>query len=74
MILKILNKICFTICIVCIVAGIMLGLALIWGSQDSEIKWKCLNTVFVIFAGSALTFAMSKAFTQKSGSKSHDDA
>jgi len=71
--LKTLNKICFTICIVCIVVGIVLGLALIWGSHDSEVMWKGLGTVSVLFAGSVLTLAVSKAFTQKSGSKSHEN-
>jgi hypothetical protein len=70
--LKALNKICFTICIVCIVVGVVLGLALIWATQDSEIMWKGLGTVAVLFFGSALTLAVSNTFTRKSGSKPSD--
>ena len=72
--IKTLNKICFTICIVCIVVGIVLGIALIWGSHDDEVRWKGLGTVSVLFAGSLLTLAVSKAYTEKSGSKLRDDA
>lgn len=71
--LKILNKICFTICIVCIVAGVVLGLALIWGTHDSEVMWKGLGTVAVLFMGSALTLAVSSTFGKSSRSKSSDD-
>jgi hypothetical protein len=71
--IKKLNKICFTICIVCIITGIVLGLALIWGSHDSEVLWKGLGTVLVLFFGSALTLSVSNAFSKKSGSKSSDD-
>ena len=66
--LKVLNKICFTICIVCIVIGIVLGLALIWGSPDSEVMWKGLGTVLVLFFGSASTLAVSAIFIRKSDS------
>lgn len=39
-IMKALNKICFTICIVCIVLTTVLAFALIWGSGDKEFLWK----------------------------------
>jgi len=71
--LKTLNKICFMICIMCIVIGVLLGLVLIWATQDSEIVWKGLGTVAVVFFGSALTLAVSNTFTKKSGSKFSDD-
>jgi hypothetical protein len=73
MIIKILNKICFTICIVCIIAGIVLGLGIIWGSHDDEIMWKGLGTVLVLFVGSALTLAVSNTFSRSSRSKSSDE-
>jgi hypothetical protein len=72
--LKTLNRICFMICIICIVAGIVLGLALIWGSPDSAVMWKGLGTVLILFTGSALTLAVSKTFGRKSDSRSSDDA
>lgn len=61
------------ICIVCIVIGVVLGLALIWGTQDSELKWKGLGTVTILFFGSALTLVVSQTFARKSGSQSSDD-
>jgi hypothetical protein len=72
--IKALNKICFTICIVCIVIGILLGIIIIWDSQDSEVIWKGFGTVAVLFAGSLLTLTVSKAYAQKSRSNSDDDA
>jgi hypothetical protein len=71
--LKILNKICFTICIVCIIVGVVLGLALIWGSHDSEMMWKGLGTVAVLFMGSALTLAVSNTFGRDSHPKHPND-
>jgi hypothetical protein len=71
--IKALNKICFTICIVCIVIGVLLGLSLIWGTHDSKVQWKGLGTAGVLFFGSALTLAVSNTFTRKSGSKASDD-
>jgi len=71
--LKILNKICFTVCVVCIVVGIVLGLSLIWGSHDSAVMWKGLGTVGVLFMGSSLTLAVSNTFGRSSRSKSSDD-
>lgn len=72
--MKVLNKICFTICVVCIVIGVVLGLSMIWGSHDSEVMWKGLGTVGVLFMGSALTLAVSNTFGKSSRSKPSDDS
>ncbi len=57
-----LNKICFTICIVCIVAGSLLALAMIWLElQEEEFVWKSWLTIAVFFLASALTLSVSKA-------------
>ncbi len=56
-----LNKVCFTICIVCIVLGTVLSLAMIWGDiRDSEFVWKSWLTIGVFFLSSALTLIVSK--------------
>jgi hypothetical protein len=61
--LQILDKICFTICIVCIVAGTVLSLAMIWCEiHDNEIVWKSWATIAILFLASALTLAVSKTF------------
>lgn len=60
--LKKLNKICFTICIVCIVAGTVLSLAMIWGDlAEEESVWKAWLTILVLFLSSILTMFVSKA-------------
>lgn len=47
-----LAKICFTICIVSIIAGSIIGLMMIW-REDSEDLWKPLMTAMVVFLASA---------------------
>jgi len=60
---RILNKICFTICIVCIVLGTLLGLAMIWGNiRDNEFVWKSWLTICLLFLASALTLSVSRTF------------
>jgi quinol-cytochrome oxidoreductase complex cytochrome b subunit len=61
-----LHTIWFAICIVCIVVGTILGLSLIWGSGESEINWKGLGTVGILFLASSLTLAVSNTLEQRS--------
>ena len=61
-----LNKICFTICIICIVAGAVLSLAMIWLElQDEKFVWKSWLTIGVFFLASALTLSVSKTLAWK---------
>jgi uncharacterized membrane protein len=61
--LQFLDKVCFTICIVCIVAGTVLSLAMIWGEiHDNAVVWKCWGTIVVLILASALALAVSKTF------------
>lgn len=63
MYVQILNKVCFTICIMCIVLGTVLGLAMIWlNLHDSEFVWKSWLTILLFFLSSLLTLLVSKAF------------
>jgi hypothetical protein len=64
--LKTLNKICFMICIVCIVVGVVFSLAIIWASISNEYIWKSYATIGVVFVGSALTLSVSKTFGSRS--------
>jgi len=59
--LKSLNTICYMICIVCIVAGTLLGLGMIWVSSENPYIWKGLLTIFVLFAAAALTLSVNRA-------------
>lgn len=67
--LKSLNIICYTICIVCIIAGVTFALILIWGSLDNEFAWKGFCSIGVIFLGSALTLAVNTALDRTPTSK-----
>jgi len=63
-----LNKICFTICIVCIVLGAVLSLAMIWGElEDNRFVWKSWFTIGVFFLASALTLSVSKTLGGNAG-------
>jgi hypothetical protein len=64
--LKVLNRICFTICLVCIVIGVVFSLVIIWASISNEYIWKSYATIGVVFAGSALTLSVSKTFGGRS--------
>ena len=71
--LKTLDRICLTICIVCIVLGVTFGLTLIWGQRDSELVVKGLASCLVLFTGSIMTLLVSKTYSQKSLLKSSDE-
>ena len=61
-----LNRICFTICIVCIVLGTVLALAMIWTDiKDNEFVWKSWLTIGVFFLASALTLSVTKTLGGK---------
>ncbi len=67
MTLKQLNTICYTICIVCIIAGVVLALILIWGDVNSEIVWNGLMTIGVFMFGSAVTLSVNKMIERRPG-------
>ena len=58
--LTVLNRICWTICIISIGAGTALSFAMIWGQQDNEFLTKAWLSIGVLFFGSAATLIVSK--------------
>ena len=61
-----LNRICFTICIVCIVLGTVLAIAMIWTEiKNNEFVWKSWLTIGVFFLASALTLSVTKTLGGK---------
>jgi len=58
--LQILNRICFTICIVCIVTGTVLSLSMIWYTHESEFLAKAWGSMGVLFFASAATLVVSR--------------
>jgi len=63
--LDVLNKICWTICIVCIVAGTALSFTMIWATLDNEFVWKAWASMGVLFFASGATLVVSKALGSK---------
>ena len=59
-----LNIICYSICIICIVAGVLFALYIIWGDVESRMAWKGFLTIAVFFLGSALTLSVNKMMTR----------
>ena len=57
-----LNRICFTICIVCIVTATVLVLVLIWMPTQSETMQKGCLSILVLFLASLLTIGVARYF------------
>ena len=64
--LTVLNKLCWTICIVCIVAGTVLSLSMIWGAYQNDTLMKAWSSIGVLFFASAATLIVSKMVGGKS--------
>jgi hypothetical protein len=65
--LTVLNRICWTISIVCIVAGTALSFSMIWGEYESEFLWKAWTSIGVLFFASAATLIVSKVVSGPGG-------
>lgn len=65
-----LNKICFTICIVCIVVGVVLGLVMVWTPGVSEVLWRLMATVGIVFLGASATLTVSRTYLGPADAKS----
>jgi len=62
-----LNKICFTVCIVCIALGAALSIIMIWGEiRDSGFVRKSWLSIGVFFLASLLTLNVSKTLGGRS--------
>jgi hypothetical protein len=65
-----INKICFAICILCIVAGSTISILAIWGVVDAEdAMWKSLATIGVVFSASLLTVLVNRILLGSRGSE-----
>ena len=69
--LTVLNRVCWTICIVCIVAGTVFSLSMIWGTYESEFLWKAWSSIAVLFCASTATLVVSKVVGGKGGEAAH---
>ena len=57
--MKSLTIVCFTICLLCIVAGVIVSLMLIWGPEETNTLWRSLASIGVFFLASLLTIAVA---------------
>ena len=65
--LQILNKVCFAICIVCIVLGTVLAISMIWVTYESAFLMKFWSTNGVIFLAAGLALIVSKIYGRSKG-------
>ena len=63
-----IRTICFSVCILCIVAGLVLGLGIIWNWIDnSALIRKSFMTLGVLFLASLLTLSVARKLGVKDG-------
>ena len=60
-----LNKICYTICIACIVLGVLFSILIIWGDVKGAVIWKSWITIAVFFCASLLTIGVNRIMENK---------
>ena len=71
--LELLNRLCFSVCIICIVLGMVLSLGMIWlDLHNTEFVWKSWLSIGVFFVSSALTLSVSKTLGGRVQAKSQD--
>lgn len=64
--MKLIAKICFAVCIVCIVIAACISILAIWNVVDStDLVWKSLSTLGVVFLASILTVSVDNIFSRK---------
>jgi len=54
------NRICYTICITCIIAGVVFGLIVVWSDRQDRNQWKYLATIAILFFASLLTLSVNR--------------
>ena len=54
-----LNKICFAICII---VGVLLGLIMVWTPGVSEVLWRLMATMGIVFLGASATLTVSRTY------------
>jgi hypothetical protein len=64
---QVLNRVCFTICILCIVAGTAFSLSMIWTPYENAVLLKTWGTVAVLFFASVATLIVSRVVGGKAG-------
>ena len=56
-----IRTICFTVCILCILGGMLLGIAMIWDwIKDNDFIRKAFMTLGILFFASLMTLSVAK--------------
>ena len=63
--ITLLNRVCFAVCLVSIVAGVVSALGLIWTDIDPEIWSKSLLTALVFFLAGGATISVNRALGRR---------
>ncbi|MCS7034807.1 MAG: hypothetical protein NZ561_12560 [Phycisphaerae bacterium] len=64
--LKALNILCFTVCLVCIFASVVIGLMMVWTDRtDRDQQIRLLVSFAIVFLGAVATLSVSKAFGKR---------
>lgn len=62
--LAVLNKVCFAVAIASILAGVGLGIVMVWTPGVDENLWRLVATVGIVFLGSFATLSVSRTYGQ----------
>jgi len=65
--IAIINKICFTICILAIILGLGVGMLIIWTDLDREWFWKSFLSLALLFFASLTTLSVTKVLGNRTG-------
>jgi hypothetical protein len=60
--LAVLNKVCFAVAVISILAGVALALVMVWTPGVDETLWRLVATVGVVFLGSFATLSVSRTY------------
>jgi Na+/melibiose symporter-like transporter len=64
--IRALNILCFTICIVCICASVVIGLMMVWTDRgDREQQIRLLVSCGIVFLGAVATMSVSRVFGKR---------
>ena len=63
---ELINRVCYILCLACIVSALFIGMLMIWVEVDNEVFYKLLATTIVLMLASALTLSLNKAVHRKS--------
>jgi len=54
-----IKAICFTVCIVCVIGLVVLGLAMIWAGLSSDFSWRVALTLGLFFLALSITLTVA---------------